>query len=163
MRSTKKALDTSDALDYTGLDGVVAIKEVNGVKVAFLGFSPYPWSPSIADIPGAQALVRDAATKAPDVVVVIMYAGAEGADKTHHPQIRRERLRRIPRKPASVLARGHRRGSSTPLVGSGPHVVRGMEQYRGRVIAYSLGNFAGWRNFGPGAATSLCPACSRSG
>jgi hypothetical protein len=34
------------------------------------------------------------------------------------------------------------------VLGSGPHVLRGMEVYRGRLIAYSLGNFAGYHNFG---------------
>jgi hypothetical protein len=28
------------------------------------------------------------------------------------------------------------------VLGHGPHVVRGMEVYRGRLVAYSLGNFA---------------------
>ncbi|HEU4388810.1 MAG TPA: CapA family protein, partial [Blastocatellia bacterium] len=28
------------------------------------------------------------------------------------------------------------------VLGHGPHVVRGMEVYKGRLIAYSLGNFA---------------------
>ncbi len=32
------------------------------------------------------------------------------------------------------------------MLGHGPHVLRGMEVYKGRLIAYSLGNFAtyGW-------------------
>ncbi|WP_396817193.1 MULTISPECIES: CapA family protein [unclassified Microbacterium] len=34
------------------------------------------------------------------------------------------------------------------MVGHGPHVVRGAEFYRGRLIAYSLGNFAGGGVFG---------------
>jgi hypothetical protein len=33
------------------------------------------------------------------------------------------------------------------VLGSGPHVVRGMEIYEDKPIAYSLGNFAGWKNF----------------
>ena len=33
------------------------------------------------------------------------------------------------------------------ILGSGPHVLRGMEIYRGRLIAYSLGNFSGYHNF----------------
>ena len=41
------------------------------------------------------------------------------------------------------------------VVGSGPHVLRGIERYRGRLIAYSLGNFAGWHNFGTGGVLSL--------
>ena len=36
------------------------------------------------------------------------------------------------------------------VVGSGPHVLRGVEIYHGHLIAYSLGNFAGFRNFGIG-------------
>ena len=40
------------------------------------------------------------------------------------------------------------------MVGSGPHVIRGVERYHGRVIAYSLGNFAGWNNFGLGGPLS---------
>ena len=33
------------------------------------------------------------------------------------------------------------------MLGSGPHVLRGIELYRGRLIAYSLGNLTGWHNF----------------
>ena len=33
------------------------------------------------------------------------------------------------------------------VLGSGPHVLRAMELYHGRLIAYSLGNFAGYHNF----------------
>jgi len=29
-----------------------------------------------------------------------------------------------------------------------PHVLQGVELYKGKLIAYSLGNFAGWKNFG---------------
>ena len=31
------------------------------------------------------------------------------------------------------------------VVGHGPHVMRAMEFYKGRLVAYSLGNFAGYR------------------
>jgi len=33
------------------------------------------------------------------------------------------------------------------VIASGPHVLRGMQFYQGRLIAYSLGNFAGYGNF----------------
>ena len=33
------------------------------------------------------------------------------------------------------------------VLGHGPHVVRAMEIYRGRLIAYSLGNFSAWHGF----------------
>jgi hypothetical protein len=33
------------------------------------------------------------------------------------------------------------------ILGYSPHVLRAMEVYRHRLIAYSLGNFAGYHNF----------------
>ncbi|HEU4569969.1 MAG TPA: CapA family protein, partial [Gemmatimonadales bacterium] len=33
------------------------------------------------------------------------------------------------------------------VVGHGPHVLRGIEFYRGRPIAYSMGNFLTWHGF----------------
>ena len=40
------------------------------------------------------------------------------------------------------------------VVGSGPHVLRGMEWYKQRLIAYSLGNFAGYDVFSLGGPLS---------
>jgi poly-gamma-glutamate capsule biosynthesis protein CapA/YwtB (metallophosphatase superfamily) len=34
------------------------------------------------------------------------------------------------------------------VIGHGPHVMRAMEFYQGRLIAYSLGNFAGYHALG---------------
>ena len=41
------------------------------------------------------------------------------------------------------------------VIGSGPHVLRGMEWYRGHLIAYSLGNFAGYKVFSLGGPLSI--------
>ncbi len=41
------------------------------------------------------------------------------------------------------------------VVGSGPHVIRGVQWYHGRLIAYSLGNLAGWRTFAMAGTLSL--------
>lgn len=115
------------------------------VRVAVVGFAPYSWAFDLRDIDWAKRIVGSAAKNA-DVVVVVMHAGAEGADKTRTPR-------------GVETAFGENRGdvrafshavidSGADLVlGSGPHVLRGMERYRGKLIAYSLGNFAGWGNF----------------
>ena len=39
-------------------------------------------------------------------------------------------------------------------MGSGPHVMRGMEVYKQRLIAYSMGNFAGYAVFSLGGVLS---------
>ncbi len=41
------------------------------------------------------------------------------------------------------------------VVGSGPHVLRGMEWYRGRLIAYSLGNFVGYGTLSTAGASGV--------
>ena len=118
-----------------------------------MGFSPYPWSAPLNDIPAAAALVRRAAAEA-DIVIVLMHAGAEGAGEIHTPH---------GYETAYGEDRGNVRAFSHAMVdagadlvlGSGPHVIRGIERYRDRLIAYSLGNFAGWRNFGLGGNLSL--------
>ncbi|HWG88170.1 MAG TPA: CapA family protein, partial [Candidatus Acidoferrales bacterium] len=41
------------------------------------------------------------------------------------------------------------------VLGSGPHVVRGMEIYQGKLIAYSLGNFATYGPFNLSAENGI--------
>src|SRR4029079_4437742 len=91
-----------------------------------------------------------------DLVVVTMHAGAEGSDHQHV-------------RPGNECFLGENRGNSVAfahsvvragadlVVGTGPHVLRGMEWYRGRLIAYSLGNFAGYDVFSLGGPLSPRP------
>ena len=85
------------------------------------------------------------------LVVVAFHGGAEGADKRHVPNGRETRSART----AATCGRSRARRSTpapTSSVGSGPHVIRGVERYRGRLIAYSPGNFVGWEVSGSRAA-----------
>jgi hypothetical protein len=138
---------------YAGPPGTVTIVKVRGVRVAVVGFSPYPWSAPLNDIPKAAALVRRAAARA-DVVIVLMHAGAEGADQTHTPYGTQYYLGED-RGNVRAFAHAVVKAGADLVLGSGPHVIRGIERYRGKLIAYSLGNFAGWRNFGLGGDLSL--------
>ncbi|MBQ0891940.1 CapA family protein [Micromonospora sp. U56] len=138
--NTQKALE-KQGLKHTGAPDQITVVEVKGVKIAVAGFSSYPWSNSLTDIDAATAVIEKAATMA-DLVVVQVHMGAEGADKTKV-------------KPGTELFYGENRGDPVKfshamidagadlIVGHGPHVLRGMEFYQGRLIAYSLGNFAG--------------------
>jgi poly-gamma-glutamate capsule biosynthesis protein CapA/YwtB (metallophosphatase superfamily) len=130
----------------TGLPGQITVVKANGIKVAYLGFAPYSDTASLLDIPKAQELVRKAGTMA-DVVVVYMHAGAEGTGYQHvtgQEEIYFGEDRGNPQKFAhAVIDAG-----ADLVIASGPHVVRGMEFYRHHLIAYSLGNFAGYSNYG---------------
>jgi len=128
-------------LRFTGRPGEIAVVRKGATKVAFVGFAPYPWAQDLLDIEAAADLVRQADRRA-DVVVVTMHAGAEGSDQ-QHVRPGPEWFLGEPR--GNVVAFSHAvvRAGADLVVGHGPHVLRGIEWYRGRVIAYSLGNFLG--------------------
>jgi hypothetical protein len=152
MAATRRTLDTA-GIAYTGRPGQVTVVERKGIRVAFIGVAPYPWSQSIADISGTAALVRSAREQA-DVVVVLMHAGAEGSDKTHTPkgdEYAYGEFRGSPRAFAHAMIDA----GATAVLGSGPHVIRGVERYKNGLVAYSLGNFAGWGNFGTSGTLGL--------
>lgn len=139
-------------LQTTGRPGEIALQQVGAAKVAVVGFAPYPWAQRLTDLPAARKLVRKAAAMA-DVVIVTMHAGAEGADHMHT-------------RAGTETYLGENRGNTVAfthavvdagadlVVGHGPHVLRGMEWYKGRLIAHSLGNFAGYGVFALGGPLS---------
>jgi len=139
-------------LATTGRPGEIAFQQVGDVKVAIVGFAPYPWAQRLTDIQAARKLVRKAATEA-DVVIATMHAGAEGTAYTH---TRRGTETYLGENRGNVVAFAHAvvEAGADLVVGHGPHVLRGMEWYRGRLIAYSLGNFAGYRVFALGGPLS---------
>jgi hypothetical protein len=151
-RSTRDALAKAKVA-ATGAPGELAILNRRGTKVAFAGFSTYPWTNAMGDDAGVRALIKDAATKA-DIVVAFLHAGAEGADKAHVPLSAEQAFGEY-RGDSRHFARVAIDAGADVVLGSGPHVLRGLELYKGRLIAYSLGNLAGWHNFGTGGRSSL--------
>jgi poly-gamma-glutamate capsule biosynthesis protein CapA/YwtB (metallophosphatase superfamily) len=141
LRNTRAALDAAN-VGYTGAKGEIAYVEANGVKVAVLGFSPTSGQ-NVKDIEGAKTLVAKAAANA-DLVVIQMQGGAEGQDKTHvvpgHEFFAGEDRGDLMAFSHAVIDAG-----ADVVFGHGPHVMRGMEFYKGRLIAYSLGNFCGYK------------------
>jgi poly-gamma-glutamate capsule biosynthesis protein CapA/YwtB (metallophosphatase superfamily) len=127
-------------LRWSGRPHQITVLRTHGVRVAILGFAPYPWAQSLLDTHAAQALVRQAAARA-DVVVAVLHAGAEGTDHQHVPHGTEHYLGEN---------RGDERRFSHALVyagadlvlASGPHVLRGLQLFHDKLIAYSLGNFA---------------------
>lgn len=151
QRQTIRTLQRA-GIAHSGRPGQIAVLRSRGFRVAVVGFAPYAWSANI-NAPGSAARLVKKASRMADLVVVAIHAGAEGSDRGHVPA-------------GTEYAFGENRGNSRAfshqmiragadlVVGSGPHVVRGMEWYRGRLIAYSTGNFAGWHNFGLGGNLS---------
>jgi hypothetical protein len=151
LDQTIAALDRVGLL-HTGRPGEITVQRVGRIRVATVGFAPYPWAASLTDIAGARKLVR-AADRVADVVVVTMHAGAEGQDRQHVSR-GTERFLGENRGDPVRFAHAVVDAGADLVVGSGPHVLRGMEWYKGRLIAYSLGNFAGYDVFALGGPLS---------
>jgi poly-gamma-glutamate capsule biosynthesis protein CapA/YwtB (metallophosphatase superfamily) len=151
LRETVAALSRF-GIRSTGRPGTVAVQKVGGQRVAILGFAGYEWADPLLDIPAARKRVQETARKA-EIVIVTFHGGAEGSDRTHVPRgsefflgENRGDLRRFSK---AVVDAG-----ADLVIGHGPHVLRGMEVYKGRLVAYSLGNFGGYEVFGLNPTTS---------
>jgi len=127
-------------LRWSGRPGQITVLRSHGVRVAIVGFAPYPWAQSLTDVPSAQSLVRLAAARA-DLVVAVLHAGAEGVDRQHVPRTTEYYLgenRGNERQFAHALVAA----GANLVIASGPHVLRGLQLFHESLIAYSLGNFA---------------------
>ena len=142
--------ETIDALraagiEQTGLPGEITLVEAGGRRLAFVGFAPYSNTASLTDLETARALIGEAAAQA-DVVVVAIHAGAEGSDAQHVTGGEEIYLGEDRGNPEEFAHMAVDAGADLVL-GSGPHVLRGIELYKHRLLAYSLGNFCGFHNF----------------
>jgi poly-gamma-glutamate capsule biosynthesis protein CapA/YwtB (metallophosphatase superfamily) len=125
--------------------------EANNIPVAMIGFSPYEMYNSIHNLGAAKALVAEAKNKA-NIVVVSMHAGAEGTGALHVKN-QTEFFYGENRGNAIAFARNMIDAGADLVLGHGPHVPRAMEIYKGKIIAYSLGNFLGYRTLSTNAQT----------
>lgn len=141
---TIAALDRA-GVSHTGRPGEITVVDAAGHRVAFVGFAPYANTASLTDLDAARALIRRASARA-DVVVVAFHAGAEGSDALHVSGEEEIYLGEDRGNPELFAHMAVDAGADL-ILGSGPHVLRGMEIYRDRLIAYSLGNFSGYENF----------------
>ena len=144
--STRRTLD-DQGIKHAGSDRgqfSTTILEVRGKKVAFIGFAHNNIVPNVNDLAFARQLVTEAKRRA-DIVVVSFHGGAEGTDAQNVPSrteiFAGEARGNLPAFGHTVIDAG-----ADLVLGHGPHVMRGMELYKDRLIVYSLGNFAtyGW-------------------
>ncbi|MCI0356830.1 MAG: CapA family protein [Acidobacteria bacterium] len=142
--SSAKVLDEL-GIAHSGAPGDVARLTVRSRKVALIAFATYPHSYNLLDLDAARSAVAELAATS-DLVVVSFHGGAEGA-----------RYQRVPE--GAEMFYGENRGDlraftramidagADLVIGHGPHVMRGLEVYKSRLIVYSLGNFATYGSF----------------
>ncbi|MDF2936137.1 MAG: CapA family protein [Paenibacillaceae bacterium] len=167
LLDTLKALDAAKIL-HTGAGKNLeeayrpVIVEKNGMKVAFLGFSHkvpdnswkaganHPGTTQLYDPKQAVKTIKETREKA-DLVVVMAHWGDEKAEK--------------PLEEHRKMARSFIDAGADLIIGTHPHVLQGLENYQGKWIAYSLGNFLFTTNdHTPSWETAVLQAdCSKEG
>ncbi len=158
-------LNTEDILRTLGLTPYGPLEEVaitpvfrdeRMTLVGLIGFSTYPNAYNLLEITHSAALV-DSLRGHVDLLVVTFHGGTEGrtAVRTGNGP---EFLAKEPRGDLRKWARAVIDAGADAVVGHGPHVLRGVEFYKGKPIFYSLGNFATYRGFnlaGPLGVTAV--------
>lgn len=133
----KSLTDTEEALDAAGIDycigDKIAIKEVNGIPTAFIGI--YVLNDGMAREEQVKQTIAVAKQQGAKLVIVAFHWGTEKATEPDETQ--------------KSLAHTAIDCGADLVVGHHPHVLQAIEYYKGKYIAYSLGNFCFGGNSAP--------------
>lgn len=127
----------------------------DGTRIGWVGYAPHTG----ANPPSLSAIrAQVAALKANhDLVFMSMHVGGEGS-KAQHITRATEMFLGQNRGDPYAFAHAAIDAGADLVIGHGPHVLRGVELYKGRLIAYSLGNFSTYGRFnlkGPNGLTGI--------
>lgn len=136
-----------------GLPGQIGLLTVRGVRVAFVDVAPYGLTNDMLE-PAQVAQLLAQARREAHVVVAYMHSGAEGASADHVTRQYEMYYGENRGNPYEFAHFAIDHGADLVLA-SGPHVLRGMQWYRGHLIAYSLGDFTNYEAFSSSGALSL--------
>ena len=143
---------TVAVLDNAGIqavgDGRIAVFEAGDRTIAVAGFSytsEAPYSVLVPHLDRAREAIA-ALKSAFDVVIVSFHGGAEGKDALHVCDAV-ETFAKENRGNVVAFARAAVDAGADLVLGHGPHVPRAVELRRGKLIAYSLGNFLTYGGF----------------
>ncbi|WP_343673504.1 CapA family protein [Chitinophaga sp.] len=118
---------------------------VRNTRIGFVSFAPHSNCLDLNDDSLVTAYISALKPRF-DIVVVFFHGGAEGASKMTTPKTK-EIFFGQNRGNVRHFARLCVDAGADLVIGSGPHVVRGMEVYKEKLIAYSLGNFSTYHQF----------------
>jgi len=152
--ATMQALDAA-GIYHSGREGEFASFESGGLRIAVLAYAVTKDSNLLLDYELAERTVSEYSA-AHDIVIVSFHGGAEGAAMMHVPFAEEEYFGE-PRGDVAMFARRMVDAGADLVLGHGPHVVRGIELYKERLIAYSLGNFATYYGISVDGAKGLAP------
>lgn len=129
--------DTMDALDEAGITNFgydrVAIKKVKGIKVGLVG--TYVLADGLGVKDSMEKNIQDLKDEGAQVIIASFHWGEEKAEYPNDVQVE--------------LAHAAIDAGADLVLGHHPHVLQGIEQYKGKNIVYSLGNFCSGGNMYP--------------
>lgn len=153
--STVETLD-SCGIHYAGLESYpTTIFTRNGIKYGFCAFAPNAYTVSLLDLKNASRIIGDLKQKC-DILIVSFHGGAEGATYEHVP-FKMESYLNAKRGDVHTFAHTAIDAGADIVLGNGPHVSRAMEKYKGRLIAYSLGNFCTYKSVSVAGVCGMAP------
>lgn len=142
---TKKALE-EQGIAFSGLknDCEIALLRKGALTLAFIGVGHGGRHIYINDYKKISSVIKEAKELA-EIVVIFFHGGAEGA---RAEAVLRVQETSFNESRGNVYEMAHHciDAGADLVIGSGPHVTRGMEIYKDKLIAYSLGNFATYGN-----------------
>lgn len=141
MEDTKQVLDEKK-IGYFGYE-TTCVKEVKGIKIGFLGYRSM--SLSMNNEQGHETIkkaIDDLKTNQGANAVVVFYHW--GIEREYYANSDQRELAKFTIDSGADL-----------VMGSHPHVVQGVEEYNGKQIVYSLGNFCFGGNRNPSDTDSM--------
>lgn len=128
---------------------------VNGLRIGFLATAPNAGVVYLHDLDWLTSEVRKLALQN-DIVIVSMHIGAEGKDHQHITR-KTEKFLGENRGDPYNFARTMIDAGADLILGHGPHVTRAIDIYKGRFIAYSLGNFCTYSRVNISGVNGISP------
>ena len=129
--------ETQEVLDEAGIAWVegdkTAVYEANGIKVGLTGI--YVLDDGMAREPQVRETIASLKEQGAQVIVAAFHWGSENANYPDETQV--------------ALAHIAVDCGADLVVGHHPHVLQGIEKYKGKYIAYSLGNLCFGGNSNP--------------
>lgn len=141
IRATLKTLKSA-GIAHAGVEGEcdIAIVERDSVRYGMCAFAPHLLMCPLDEDYAKKIICSLREEHKCDIVIVSFHGGAEGLNAYRVPRTL-EVYNDIPRGNVYKFAHSCIDAGADLVYGHGPHVVRGLELYKGKIIAYSLGNF----------------------
>lgn len=143
--STQRTMDSLGIGTAGALEAPYSIYKMDHLKVGFIAFAPNIGTLTFYDLQKAKDIVSEMDTLA-DLIIVSIHGGAEGAKNMH---VTREKEYYYGEDRGNIYEFSHEmiEAGADLILGHGPHIVRAIEVYKSRLIAYSLGNFLTYGRF----------------